>query len=285
MLPVPSLADLVAAAGTVGTGIRVNGDRIAVLSNGRGIGEVAGDLVLREGGQVAQLADATLAALDGLAGDLGRRNPVNLFADATAARYRDALGPLLADPASTPSSPSTRRPPSATPWTRRAPGRQARPRAQARRRRLARTKHTRRNAPAVRRAPHPAARRPGAGHRGADAVGPLSAEQDMLMETPASVPELFERDAEQAREISRRALADGRNRLSEAEALQVVAAYGIPVAASHPAATAEEAARSPSRSASRWRCRHWAVSWRLAIRPGSFRICSTRPPCWPRRGD
>ena len=27
----------------------------------------------------------------------GRRNPVNLFADATAARYRDALGPLLAD--------------------------------------------------------------------------------------------------------------------------------------------------------------------------------------------
>ena len=64
MLPVPSLADLVAAAGTLGTGIRVNGDRIAVLSNGRGIGEVAGDLVLRERGKLAQLTDATIAALD-----------------------------------------------------------------------------------------------------------------------------------------------------------------------------------------------------------------------------
>ena len=42
----------------------VKGDRIAVLSNGRGIGEVAGDLVLREGGKLAQLADATLTALD-----------------------------------------------------------------------------------------------------------------------------------------------------------------------------------------------------------------------------
>jgi acetyltransferase len=98
MLPVPSLADLVAAAGTLGTGIRLDGDRIAVLSNGRGIAEVAGDLVLREGGTLAQLADATLAALDAvLPATWGRRNPVNLYADATGARYRDALGALLDD--------------------------------------------------------------------------------------------------------------------------------------------------------------------------------------------
>jgi acetyltransferase len=66
--------------------------------------------------------------------------------------------------------------------------------------------------------------------------------QDLLTETPASVLDLFERHARRAREIVRQALADGRDRLSEAEALQVVAAYGIPVAASRPAATDEEAA-------------------------------------------
>ena len=37
MLPVQGLADLVAAAGTVGTGIRVIGDRVAILANGHGI--------------------------------------------------------------------------------------------------------------------------------------------------------------------------------------------------------------------------------------------------------
>jgi acetyltransferase len=229
----------VAAAGTVGTGIRVNGDRIAVLSNGRGIGEVAGDLVLREGGKLAQLADATLAALDAvLPATWGRRNPVNLFADATAARYRDALGPLLADPGidaivaiNTPTAVGDtldaaratadrlahERKPVAAVWLEQS------------------TLEETRRLFVERRIPL---------HDGpAPAIEALMQlvryrrNQDMLMETPASVPELFERDAEQAREITRRALVDGRNRLSEAEALQVVAAYGIPVAASRPAAT------------------------------------------------
>ena len=35
--------------------------------------------------------------------------------------------------------------------------------------------------------------------------------QDMLMETPASVPELFERDAEQRASLIRGALAEARN--------------------------------------------------------------------------
>jgi acetyltransferase len=244
MLPVPSLAHLVAAAGTVGTGIRVNGDRIAVLSNGRGIGEVAGDLVLREGGKLAQLTDATLAALDAvLPATWGRRNPVNLFVDATAARYRDALGPLLADPGT--DAIVAINTPTAVGDTLEA--------ARATADRLAReqkpvaaiwleqsTREETRRLFAERRIPL---------HDGpAPAIEALMQlvryrrNQDMLMETPASVPELFERDGEQAREITRRALMDGRNRLSEAEALQVVAAYGIPVAASHPAATAKEAA-------------------------------------------
>jgi acetyltransferase len=244
MLPVSSLADLVAAAGTLGSAIRVNGHRIAVVSNGRGIGEVAGDLVVREGGELARLADATLAALDAvLPATWGRRNPVNLFADATAARYRDALGPLLADPGidaivaiNTPTAVgdtleaaratadrcANQHKPVAAVWFEQS------------------TLEETRRLFAERRIPL---------HDGpAPAIEALMQlvhyrrNQDMLTETPASVPDLFERDARRAREIVRQALADGRDRLSEAEALQVVAAYGIPVAASRPAATDEEAA-------------------------------------------
>lgn len=244
LLPVSSLADLVAAAGTLGSAIRVNGDRIAILSNGRGIGEVAGDLVLGEGGELAELADATLAALDAvLPATWGRRNPVNLFADATAERYRDALGPLLADPGidaivaiNTPSAVGDtleaarataeicagQQKPVAAVWLERSS-----------------LEETRRLF-GERRIPL---------HDGpAPAIEALMQlvryrrNQDMLSETPASVPELFERDARGALDIVRQALADGRDRLSEAEALGVVAAYGIPVAASHPAATDEEAA-------------------------------------------
>ncbi len=99
LLPVPSLADLVAAAGALGTGIRLGGDRLAVIANGRGIAEVAGEVVLEEGGRLAQLSDETLAALDQvLPATWERRNPVNLFADATAARWQDAVEPVLADP-------------------------------------------------------------------------------------------------------------------------------------------------------------------------------------------
>ena len=243
MLPVPSLADLVAAAGTVGTGIRVNGDRIAVLSNGRGIGEVAGDLVLLEGGQVAQLADATLAALDAVLPATWGVGIRSICSPTRPLRAIDALGPPLADSGidaivainaptavgdtldaarATADRPAHERKPVAAVWLEQS------------------TLEETRRLFAERRIPL---------HDGpAPAIEALMQlvryrrNQDMLMETPASVPELFERDAEQAREISRRALADGRNRLSEAEALQVVAAYGIPVAASHPAATAEEAA-------------------------------------------
>ena len=60
--------------------------------------KVAGNMVLEEGGKLAQLAEETLAELDrALPPTWSRRNPINLFADASAARYRDVIGPLLGD--------------------------------------------------------------------------------------------------------------------------------------------------------------------------------------------
>ena len=99
MLPVRGLADLVAAAGTVGTGIRVNGDRVAILWRmATASPRLPATWCWRRGagwrGSARRRSPHSTAPCR-LRG--AGRNPVNLFADATAARYRDALGPLLAD--------------------------------------------------------------------------------------------------------------------------------------------------------------------------------------------
>ena len=249
MLPVARLADLAAAAGTVGTGIRVNGDRMAIVANGRGIAEVSGNMVLAEGGRLAELDEATRAALDQvLPATWGRRNPVNLFADATADRYRDALGPLLADKAvdailaiNAPTAVgdilaaanavaervARERKPVAAVWL------EERSRDEVRR------------VFANRRIPlHESP------EQAIEALMQLvryRRNQDMLMETPASVPELFQRDAEAAQRVVRRALAEGRDWLSEPEAKQILAAYGIPVIPAASATTPEEAAEAAAR--------------------------------------
>ncbi|MBK8211689.1 MAG: GNAT family N-acetyltransferase [Rhodospirillales bacterium] len=173
----------------------------------------------------------------------GRRNPVNLFADATAARYRDALRPLLADPGidaivaiNTPSAIgdtleaarataeicADQQKPVAAVWLERNT-----------------LEETRRLFAECRIPLHDG---PASAIEALMQLVRYRRNQDMLTETPASVPDLFERDDDGARDVIRQALADGRDHLSEAEALRVVAAYGIPVAASRPAATDEEAA-------------------------------------------
>src|SRR3712207_6016600 len=75
--------------------------RLAVLTNGGGLGVLAVDRLLDLGGGLATLSEATLAALDqNLPPGWARGNPVDLFGDANAARYAGALETLLADPGS-----------------------------------------------------------------------------------------------------------------------------------------------------------------------------------------
>jgi len=244
LLPVPSLADLVAAAGTLGTGIRVAGDRLLVIANGRGIAEVTAEIVLAEGGNLAQPSEATLAALDRvLPPSWGRRNPVNLFADATASRWCDALGPLLADEGvdavvaiNTPTAIGDtleaaravvetlegERKPLAAVWLEES------------------TLDETRRLFAQRRVPlHDG---PGPAVEALMQLVRWRRNQDMLMQVPASLPDLFDRDRDAAERIVGAALASGRTWLSEPEAKAVLAAYGLPVLASEDATTPEDAA-------------------------------------------
>jgi acetyltransferase len=63
-----------------------------------------------------------------------------------------------------------------------------------------------------------------------------------LMETPPSIPEGFKPDVEAARALTGRAVAEGREWLTEPEAKDMLAAYGIPVVPTRIATTPVEAA-------------------------------------------
>lgn len=243
LLPVPTLADLVAAAGTVATGMRLSSGRLAVLTNGRGIGDVAGNLVLEEGGELAVLSEKTIGELDRiLPHTWGQRNPINLFADASAARWRDAIGPVLADPGV--DAIVAINAPTAIGDTLEA--------ARLVAERLARE---RKPVAAVwmEEGTREEARRLFAGRRVSVHDEPGQAiealmqlvrwhrSQEMLMQTPATLPDLFANDADGARAIVRQALAEGRSSLSAEEGKQLLAAYAIPMVDTRGAATAEEA--------------------------------------------
>ncbi len=68
--------------------------------------------------------------------------------------------------------------------------------------------------------------------------------QELLMETPPSVPSEFTPATTTARLVLENALGEGRELLSEPEAKAVFAAYGIPVVETHIAGTPEAAAAS-----------------------------------------
>lgn len=99
MLRVPTLEALFDAAQTLAHPRPWRGERLAILTNGGGAGVLAADALALEGGQLAQLSSATLAALDAvLPGNWPRSNPVDIIGDAPVERYRRALQVLLDAP-------------------------------------------------------------------------------------------------------------------------------------------------------------------------------------------
>ena len=94
------LGDLFAAAGTLAHVATLRGDRLAILTNGGGIGVLATDRLLDFGGTLAALSPGTMARLDAvLPPTWSRANPVDIIGDADDARYMAALEALLDDPA------------------------------------------------------------------------------------------------------------------------------------------------------------------------------------------
>ena len=98
LLRVLALDELFAAAKTLGHLRSAPGRRLAILTNGGGIGVLAVDRLVDMGGTLAALDAATVRRLDAvLPPTWSRANPVDIVGDADASRYTAALEALLTD--------------------------------------------------------------------------------------------------------------------------------------------------------------------------------------------
>jgi len=249
MLRVNTLEELFVATATLSQFRLPRGNRLLIITNGGGMGVLATDELLRRGGTLAMLSPATIDELDGLLPPTwSRSNPVDIIGDAPPERLAATVQSVLAherdlDAVLVITCPTAVAPAAATARV------LADTLAETRRRVPILTcffgDETARSARRLLR------------ERGIAAYENLGQSvsafmqlvdyrhsQTLLTETPPSVPEALELDADPVRAIlERHAPADGTAWLPEADAKAVLAAYRIDSVATRVAASPEEAAR------------------------------------------
>ncbi len=95
-----TIDQLFAAAQLLAAQHRVQGNRLAIITNAGGPGVMATDRAVDRGIRLAKFADATLEKLNQtLPPHWSRNNPIDILGDATPKRYRAALEACLADEA------------------------------------------------------------------------------------------------------------------------------------------------------------------------------------------
>src|SRR6202020_487008 len=100
LLRVLDLDELFDTTETLGRLRPFPGNRLAILTNGGGVGVLAVDRLIDLGGTLAEISLETRTRLDAaLPPTWSKANPVDIVGDADAARYSVALEALLADPA------------------------------------------------------------------------------------------------------------------------------------------------------------------------------------------
>lgn len=98
LLRVFDLRELFDCAETLGRAVPLSGRRLAILTNGGGLGVLAVDRLIDLGGSIATLGDAAKRTLDErLPPTWSGTNPVDIAGDAASDRYVTALESLLAD--------------------------------------------------------------------------------------------------------------------------------------------------------------------------------------------
>lgn len=249
-LRVARLDELFDAAETLVRAPQLRGDRVAIVSNGGGLAVMATDSLVRQGGRLVVLAPETIERLDGvLPPTWSRANPVDLIGDAPGERFEQALRIVLADPgvdvvlvvhAPTAiasgeeagravarvvreTSPERATPSVLTSWVGHAT-------AEAARRVL--------HEAGIPTYASPEAAISAYTHRLAHRRA-----QEMLMETPPSLPSEFVPDLASARAVLARARTAGHDFLSEPESKSILKAFGVPVVETRVARDADDAER------------------------------------------
>jgi len=247
LLRVRDLAEFFDAAETLGRVRAVPGKRLAILTNGGGIGVLATDRLIDLGGMPAELSAETRAKLDViLPPSWSKSNPVDIVGDADATRYISVLEALLADKGS--DAVLVINVPTALASSAETAAAVA-DFLKARRSRVMNSKPVLALWVGGNGEVTGAFDRAGIPHYATetDAVHGFmhlvryGEAVKILMATPPSLPEHFAPDREAGRAVVERALEDGRNWLDPIEAAQLLAAYAIPMVPTVLAATPEEA--------------------------------------------
>lgn len=99
ILRVNDLDDLFSGAELLALCPPIVGDRLAIITNGGGLGVLAADCLLAEGGRLAKLSAENMAQLNTiLPSTWNHGNPVDIIGDANEKRCGDAVAAVLADP-------------------------------------------------------------------------------------------------------------------------------------------------------------------------------------------
>ena len=92
MLRVNNLSEVFDAVQTLAMARRPKGDRLAIVTNGGGMGVMATDALIHHGGHLAELSTETIEQLNQvLPPTWSHGNPVDIIGDAPGSRYADAL--------------------------------------------------------------------------------------------------------------------------------------------------------------------------------------------------
>jgi acetyltransferase len=249
MLRVMDMQALFDSVETLAKSRPFSGDRLAILTNGGGVGVLATDVLMDKQGRLAELAPETLARLNRvLPATWSRNNPVDIIGDAPPGRYIEAFKALMEDkgvdailvlncPTAVSSSTDAAR---AVIDTWKEYGSRAGAKGLF-------TCWLGINSPREARklfaeSSIPTYQTPDEAVRGFMQQVRYRRSQAILMETPPNRPELFVPDTDIARGIVDRTLSENRIWLTETEAKAVLAAYRIPVVPTFEAATPEQAA-------------------------------------------
>lgn len=245
MLRVFDIKELFEAVETLARLRSFRGDRLAILSNGRGPGVMATDSLILGGGQLAELSEETVEKLKAeLPVAWSPGHPVDLSAEVDSDRYAKALDILMQAPeidailamhVPTAIAPSEETAKAIVEAIRSKKSQVLTVWMGAESAMIARVHCIVAGIPTY--------DTPDEGVRAFLHLVRHRHNQEMLMETPPSIPTEFTPITATARRIVRQALAEGRRMLSEPESKAVLAAYGIPIVETRVAATVEEALR------------------------------------------
>jgi len=101
VLRVESIADLFYMSEVLAKQPLPKGRRLTILTNAGGPGVLATDALIADGGELTELSDETMKALNGLLPPhWSRNNPIDILGDADAKRYAEALKIAAQDPSS-----------------------------------------------------------------------------------------------------------------------------------------------------------------------------------------